>query len=160
MFGFNIEARNVVKELKGEHPLAILAPSNIIGSGAEVHVLVEDPTGRWQTRRRFMLQLGPSPVVYMEGKPRKAAVADSVKIVLSDAKHHTDAEAWESVLKNAQGPTKKLLKLRAKVEFLEVRPPTRIAGASDGLQVIVFVPVSASTHCSEQVFWMKSSRDN
>ena len=32
---------------------------------------------------------------------------------------------------------------RAKANFLDVRPPTRIAGARDGLQVIVFLPVSA-----------------
>ena len=34
----------------------------------------------------------------------------------------------------------KLLKLRAKAEFLDVRPPARIVRANDGLQVIVFVP--------------------
>ena len=92
-----------------------------------------------------MLQLGSNPVSYMEGKPRKPVVPDSIKVVLTYAKRHTDAEAWESALKNAQDLTKKWLKLRAKVEFWDVRPPTRIAVASDTLQVIVFVPVSART---------------
>ena len=92
-----------------------------------------------------MLQLGSNPVSYMEGKPRKPVVPDSIKVVLTYAKRHTDAEALESALKNAQDLTKKLLKFTAKVEFLDVRPPTRIAGASDALQVIVFAPVSAST---------------
>ena len=71
-------ARKVVKELKGEHALAIVVPSDATGSGEEVHMLVEDPSGRWQTRRRFMIQLGSIPVTYMQGKPRKAVVADSM----------------------------------------------------------------------------------
>ena len=79
----------------------------------------------------------------MEGKPKKAIVSDSVKVVLTHAKQHTDAEAWIHASKNAQELTKKLLKIRAKVDFLDVRPPTRIAGATDGLQIIVFVPASA-----------------
>ena len=128
-----------------DHALAVLSPSNITGVGEEVHVLVEDPSGRWQTRRRFMLQLGTSPVAYMEGKPRKSVIADSVNVVLTYAKHHTDGEAWESAVKNAQELTKKWLKLRAKVDFLDVQQPTRIAGATSALQVIVFLPVSAST---------------
>ena len=76
------EARKLVNELKGEHPLAILMPANITGTGEEVHVLVEDPTGRWQTRRRFMIQLGIGFVTYMEGKPKKSVVGDTVKVVL------------------------------------------------------------------------------
>ena len=95
------EARKVVKEFKGDKPLAILVPSNITGAGEEVHVLVEDPSGRWQARRRFMLQLGSRPVSDMEGKPRKPVVAGSIKVVLTYAKRHTDAEAWLYVLKNA-----------------------------------------------------------
>ena len=61
-------------------PLAILVPTNISGTGEEVHVLVEDPSGRWQTRRRFMIQLGMTPVTYMEGKPNKSIVSDSSKL--------------------------------------------------------------------------------
>ena len=74
----------------------------------------------------------------MEGKPKKSFVADSIKVVLTSAKQHTDAEAWAHVSKNEKDLTKKWSTLRAKVEFLDVRPPTRIAGAADGLQVIVF----------------------
>ena len=66
-----------------------------------------------------------------------------VKVGLTCAKQHTDADAWAHVSKNAQELTRQWLKLRAKVEFLDVRPPTRIAGATDALQVIVFVPASA-----------------
>ena len=95
--------------MKSEQALAILAPSNVTGSGEEVHVLVKDPFGRWQTRGRFLIQLGLHPVEYMEGKPRKAIAADSVKVVLTYAKHHTSAEAWDSAVTNAQELTKKLL---------------------------------------------------
>ena len=35
------------------------------------------------------------------------------------------------------------MKLPAIVEFLDVRPPTCLAGAKDDLQVVVFVPCSA-----------------
>ena len=45
--------------------------------------------------------------------------------------------------KECAGANEKWLKLRAKVEFLDVRLPTRIAGARDGLQVIVLLPVAA-----------------
>ena len=110
-----------------------------------MHVLVEDISGRWQTHRRFMLQLCSNPVSYMEGKSRKSVVSDSIKVVLTYAKRHTDAKTWESALKNAQDLTKKLLKLRPKANFLDVRPPSRIAGATNALQVIVFIRVSACT---------------
>ena len=92
-----------------------------------------------------MLQLGSTSVLYMEGTPRKSVVADSAEVVLTYAKRRTDAEAWESVPKNAQEVTKNWLKLLANVEFLDVRPPTRIAGVNDGLQMNVFAPVSAIT---------------
>ena len=95
------EGKQLVKDLKSEFAFAILVPSNITGSGEEVHVLVEDPSGRWQTRRRFMIQLGISPVTYMEGKPKKAIVSDSVKVVLTYGKQHTDPEAWAHVPKNS-----------------------------------------------------------
>ena len=98
----NVEARKIVKELKGEHALAILSPSNITGSAEEVHVLVEDPSTRWQTRRRFLIQLGSTPVTYMEGKPKKSFVADSVKVVLNCTKQHTDADAWAHASRNAK----------------------------------------------------------
>ena len=61
------EGKKLVNELKGDHALAILVPLNVTGAGEEVHVLVEDPSGRWQTRRRFLIQLGSTPVQYMEG---------------------------------------------------------------------------------------------
>ena len=67
----------------------MLFPARISGTGEEVHAVVNDPTGRWQTRRRFMIQL------------------------------------------------------RVNVEFLDVRPPTRIVGTREGLQVVVFAPRAA-----------------
>ena len=79
----------------------------------------------------------------MEGKQKKSIISDSVKVVLTCAKRHTEADAWAHVSKNAQALTKQLFKLRAKVDFLDVRPPTRIAGATDAVQVLVFVPASA-----------------
>ena len=82
-------------------------------------------------------------MTYMDGKPRKSIGSDSVKVVLTLTKEHSDAETWEYALKNAQELTKKWLKLRAKVDFLEVRPPTRRTGATDCLQVLVMLQASA-----------------
>ena len=48
------EAKKAITELKGEKPLAILCAANIDMKEEEGHVLVEDPSGRWQTRRRFV----------------------------------------------------------------------------------------------------------
>ena len=62
--------------------------------------LVEDPTGHWQTRRRFMIQSGVGFVTYREGKPKKFVVGDSVKVVLSFAKHHADGERLASAVKH------------------------------------------------------------
>ena len=90
-----------------------------------------------------MITLCSIPVSYMEVKPKKPFVADSVKVVLTCATHHTDPEAWAHASKKSQELMKQWLKMRAKVDHLDVRPPTRIAGATDALQVIVFVPVSA-----------------
>ena len=101
-FASSSEAKNVVNELKGEQPLAILVPSNIDGQGEETHVLVEDPAGRMHCRRRFLFQLGSGQVTYMDGKPQKAIVADSAKVILTFAKQHTDAETLDYAMKNAK----------------------------------------------------------
>ena len=90
---FVSEAKKAITELKGETPLAVLCAANIDMKKEEVHVLVEDPSGRWQTRRRFLFQLGVGQVTYMEGKPKKSFTPDSVKVVLSYAKQHADSEA-------------------------------------------------------------------
>ena len=86
------EARKAVAELKGAHPLAILFPANIDTRGQDLQVLVEDASGRCVIRRRFILQLGFGEVTYMNGTPKKTFKPDSVKVVLSFTKHHTDAE--------------------------------------------------------------------
>ena len=86
------EARKAVAELKGAHPLAILSPANIENRGHELNVLVEDVSGRCVSRRRFLLHFGVGDVTYMDGKPKKTFKPDSIKVVLSFTKHHTDAE--------------------------------------------------------------------
>ena len=115
----------------------------INGIGEEIHVMVEDASGRWHVRRRFLLQLGAEKVTYLSDAPKKTFVPDTVKVVLSYAKCHTEAEAWTLASTNAQALTKQWLQMVAKVNFLDVRPPTRGAGAPDMLQVIVFLPSSA-----------------
>ena len=139
------EARKAILELKSEKALAILAPANINNVGEELHVMVEGAGGRWQVRRRFLFQLGAIPVTYMEDKPKREFKPDSVKVVLSISKSCTDADTWSHACKNATELTKQWLRQRAKVEFLDVRPPTRQAGVEDVLQIVVFVPASGFT---------------
>ena len=101
------DAKTVMSELKGSHPLAILVPTNVNGAGQEIHALVEDPTGRWQSRRRFLFQVGTGLVTYMDGTAKKQFKPDSAKVVLSFGKQHTEPDAWGHVLTNAQALTKK-----------------------------------------------------
>ena len=139
------EARKAILELKSEKALAILAPANINNVGEELHVMVEGAGGRWQVCRRFLFQLGAIPVTYMEDKPKREFKPDSVKVVLSISKSCTDADTWSHACKNATELTKQWLRQRAKVEFLDVRPPTRQAGVEDVLQIVVFVFAFAFT---------------
>ena len=133
------EARKAVAELKGAHPLAILSPANIENRGQELHVLVEDASGRCVIRRRFLLQLGVGDVTYMDGKPKKTFKPDSIKVVLSFTKHHTDAETLAFASKQPRESIKKWLELRAKISFLDINNPTRPAGTTDSLQAIVYM---------------------
>ena len=125
--------------------MAILACTNINGAGQEIHALVEDPTGRWQSRRRLLFQVGTGLVTYMDGTAKKTFKPDSVKVVLSFGKQHTEPGAWGHALTNAQALTKKWLQMRAKVDFLDVRQPIRKADVQDMLQVIVVVPMLSWT---------------
>ena len=77
------EVKKVIAGLKGLHALAILVPTNINGAGEDFHVLVEDPSSRWQSRRRFVFQIGTVLVIYTDGKSKKTFNPDSVKVVLS-----------------------------------------------------------------------------
>ena len=86
---------------------------NVTGPGETVHVSVEDSAGRWQTRRRFMIQVGIGFVTYMVDKPKKFACGDAVEVLLSLAEHHADAETLAYGFKQTQESTQKLLKLRA-----------------------------------------------
>ena len=87
------EARKAIQELKSDHALAILSPSNIDNRGEELHVLMEDASGRVVVRRRFLLQLSAGTVTYMDGKPKRQFKQDSVKVDVSFAKIHTKSEA-------------------------------------------------------------------
>ena len=64
---------------------------------------------------------------------------------MSFGKQHTEPDAWGHALTNAQALTKKWLQMRPKVDFLDVRQPTRKAGVQDMLQVIVTLPMTSWT---------------
>ena len=52
------QARKALLELKSEKALAVLSPMLINCIGEEIHVMVEDASGRWHVRRRFLLHFG------------------------------------------------------------------------------------------------------
>ena len=137
------EARKAVKELTGVHALAILSSANTDNRGQELHVLMEDISGRVIVRRRFLLQLGIGAVTYMDGKPKKQFKPDSTKVVISFAKIHTESEAWTYASKHPREAVKKWLELRSKIAFMDVSQPTRPAGSTDSLQAIVFMPANS-----------------
>ena len=112
-----------MKELKGAHPLAILSPANIANLGGELHVLMEDGSGRRVVRRQFLLHFGIGEVTYMEGKPKKQFKPDSVKVVVSFAKRHTKSQAWTYASKHPREAIRKWLELEAKSLFLDVSQP-------------------------------------
>ena len=57
-------------EVHARVPIALLTPTPIAKDAPMIHVLVKDSTGKEQLRRRFLLQLGPSPIKYMEDAPK------------------------------------------------------------------------------------------
>ena len=56
----------------------------------------------------------------MSDKPKTALKPDSVKVLINFDKLHTTPDTWEFAVKNAQELTNKWLKLRAKIDFLDV----------------------------------------
>ena len=94
------ETKKAIAELKGEKALAVVCPANIDSKGEELHVLIEDPSGRWQTRRRFLFQLGSGHVTYMDDKSKNSFTHYIVKVVLRYAKQHTGQKRG-AVLSNA-----------------------------------------------------------
>ena len=73
------EIKKIVNELKSKQPIAILLFSNIDGKGERIHVFIEDPAGRMQTRRRFLAQPVAGALKYMIGEPIACAFGLSSK---------------------------------------------------------------------------------
>ena len=124
------DARRVISELKSERPLAVFSFSNVDGAGTEIHLSVEHTFKHWET-----------PELHGWCAQTKFK-ADCMKKVFNYMKHHTTAEAWDLAWTNAPTLSKQWSKLRATVEFLNVRSLMRFAGAPDVLQVIAFLPAS------------------
>ena len=101
--------------------------------------MVEDASGRSHVRRQFILQFGAETVTYLSDAHKRIFVVDTINVVLSYAKCHIEAEAWTFASTNAQALTKQWLHMRATVICLDVRAPTRVAGAPNMLQVIAFL---------------------
>ena len=129
--------------MEGEQPRAILVLFKNDGKGEEIHVLVEDPAGRMHARRCFLFQLGTAHISYMDGKPKKAIVPDSAKVMFTFVKAIHRRRNVGLRKEKCSRIIKEIAESRAKVDFLDVRPPTRRAEATDSLQVLVFIKASA-----------------
>ena len=55
MFNINIKSEKIVNELKSDYALAMFVLKNIFGLREKVHVLIEDPLGRRQNSRWFII---------------------------------------------------------------------------------------------------------
>ena len=108
------EARAALAELKSSKPMAVLAPANIDSKGKEVSVLVEDASGKKQSRVRFLFQLGTGEITYSSSLPRGQEVRGNCKkVVLQLSQEHTVKEAWEASLKAPEQAAKRWLLHRA-----------------------------------------------
>ena len=135
------EARQDLTALKGQVPPAVLAPTDVDGKGTLVHVMMKDAQGRQQCRCRYCFQLGPEPVTYMDGAPKKAIRKDIAQIVSNLSQKHTQPGAWDSASRHGSAAARSRLKSRAGADALDVRPPTRISGQTGQLQVVAIVPL-------------------
>ena len=73
------EARKAKAELTSAKPMAMLTSQKIKGQGEEVSVLVKDRSDRSQTRVRFLVQLGETPLLYNLGHVEKGAAVGEVR---------------------------------------------------------------------------------
>ncbi len=134
------EAKRALGDLRGDEPMAILAPMNVNEEGTEMPVFVTDKNGRIQTRVRYLFQLGPEPVTFCSSAPQHSLRTDAVKVVVSIHCMYASQAVWSSAMRFGASTAKKWLLHQAAVEALDVRPPTRIAGHEDQLQMIAMVP--------------------
>ena len=78
------EGLSAQEEANTQISIALLAPVPLEKDAHIIHVLVKNATWQEQLRRRIMLQLGPSPLKYMDDAPKGCDVsADTEKIVLA-----------------------------------------------------------------------------
>ena len=136
------ETRKAIAELKGNRALAVLCSVNVDQQGTEVHVLVKDAQGRQQARTKFLFQFGCQDVTCMCDAPKRTIVQDTVRVVLSLSRAHTETETWEYAQTAGGAAAKKWLEIRAKAKVLETQRPTRAAGVADALQVVATVALA------------------
>ena len=120
-----------------------------IGVGTEIYILLEELCGYWNFVAISWCSWVQAMSITWFARTNKSLKIDYVKLVVSYAKPHIEAEAWECAAKHAQALLKQWLYLRATVEFLNVHSPTRFAGAPDVLKVMTCLPVSLCVY----VFW-------
>ena len=137
------ETKQVRKELKADQPTAVLSPINVDGEGTEISVFTTDKHGRAQTRVRYMFQLGPTPVVFRSSAPLVKSRSDSSKVVLTLHREQMESPKWDYALKHGRSAIRLWIKERAKVDAMDIRPPTRPCGDTDSMQVVAFVPTSS-----------------
>jgi hypothetical protein len=93
------EAKQLVAEVRSQGALAVLSLVEVgdVGKGTWLSVLVTDKNGLQQVRRRWLTQLGTSPVEYMPDAPKAAAVqVDTQQLVLTLSESECPPEIWKA----------------------------------------------------------------
>ena len=83
------EARSREGEPIPQVPVAVLTAHALDTGTQMIHVLVKDCKGREQLRQRYLTQLGPTPVKFMQDAPVGGEVKVKTEKVVVGLKNHT-----------------------------------------------------------------------
>ena len=146
--------RELFGVLSAEAPLALLLPAPLAGKDSQgqlLSVLVKDKNGKMQLRSRYLYQLGSAPVVFASTAPSVQIISDTVNVVMQVDKKRVSQDVWNALQSRPVPAAKYWLAQKAAVKVLDVKPPTRIQGAPNCMQVV------ATISCEKNVFGNISS---
>ena len=87
-----------------------------------------------------MFQFGSQHVTYMDGAPKRTIANDTAQIAMTLTQKHKPAGACDAAIKKCNVAAPEWLKEKAQTMPLDTRPPTRITGQTNQLQVVATVP--------------------
>ena len=110
---------------------AVLCPVRATETAEELWVTVVDQDGKEKVWRRFMTQLGPTPVQFECKAPKGKSVKTGLKLIVMSVSESHSGKMWEEVRKQPKAVLGQWLKETAKVAPpFEMRGPRIIGGNS------------------------------